>query len=339
MNTTEQFSALTITEANERPSLQVRQQTIDAWPAGDVTIEVHYSSLNYKDAMACQGHKGIIRSIPHVPGIDATGVVLHSDSPEFRTGEEVVVTGYDLGQGSFGAWSERIRVPAEWVVQRPETLSALDSMSLGTAGFTAAQCVVALERNGVEPGGGPILVTGATGGVGCLATAMLAKLGFEVVAVTGKSERSDWLIQIGASEVVPRDEILGDPKRPILSARWAGGVDTVGGDILTSIVKSTRYGGAVTTCGLVAGSDLEMTLYPFLLRGVSLCGIASADCPMDARLEIWQRLATDLKPDNLDIISRVIRFEEMQSEVEKILDGQIVGRVVLATTADMADKI
>lgn len=329
---TDQINALTVTEANEHPALETRGHTIDAWPDGEVTIEVHYSSLNYKDAMACQGHKGIIRSLPHVPGIDAAGVVLQSNSPDFQSGDEVVVTGYDLGQGSFGAWSQRIRVPADWIVQRPAALTSLESMSLGTAGFTAAQCVMAIERNGVTASAGPIVVTGATGGVGCLAIAMLAKLGFEVFAVTGKSEQTDWLKEIGAAEVIQRDEVLGDNKRPMLSARWAGGIDTVGGDILTSIIKSTRYGGAVTTCGLVAGSDLEMTLYPFLLRGVSLCGIASADCPMDSRLEIWQRLATDLKPDSLPTIARVVQFEQMQSEVEKILDGQMVGRVVLATT-------
>jgi putative YhdH/YhfP family quinone oxidoreductase len=329
MNSSTDFQALLVKAESPSGEIDTCTADIDMWPTGEVVIQAAYSSLNYKDAMACQGHRGIIKQLPHVPGIDVAGIVIQSDSGDWPVGTPVVVTGYDLGQRSFGGWSQFVRVPAQWIVPLPDGLTLRESMILGTAGFTAAQCVRALQRNNCHVDSGPVVVTGATGGVGCLAVAMLDRLGYEVAAVTGKQERADWLRQIGASEVLDRDDIQGPAERPLLSAKWAGGVDTVGGELLTSILKSTCYGGTVTACGLVAGSDLNMTLYPYLLRGVSLCGVASADCPMETRLAIWRQLAGELKPETLDLIAEEVGFSQMQSKVISMLDGQATGRVVL----------
>ncbi len=299
-------------------------------PDGNVTIRVHYSSLNYKDGLACRGHRGIIKSLPHVPGIDGAGVVLQSQSSRFAIGDRVIVTGNDLGQGRWGAWCEQIRVPDSWVVPLPENLTLHEAMIYGTAGFTAAQCVQALKRNHVTPTDGPVVVSGATGGVGTVAIKLLSHLGYTVVAISGKKDRHDDLRECGAAEVIDRTDFSDSSTRPMLSAKWAGGVDTVGGDILTTMLRSTEYGGCVTSCGLVASDKLEMTVYPFLLRGVSLCGIASADFPNDKRQEIWNLLAIDWKPSNLQLLTKQVSLEALPEKVAAILSGKNAGRVVVA---------
>lgn len=296
---------------------------------GQVTIEVAYSSLNYKDAMAYQAHRGVVKQLPHIPGIDAAGTVVDSHNPDYRVGDQVVVTGNDLGQGTWGGWSELISVPAEWIVALPENLTLRQAMIYGTAGFTAAQSVLALQRNDVAPAAGEIVVTGASGGVGSLAVRILAHLGYDVVAVTGKSEQHASLLACGAKRVLDRSALTDDSKRPLLSASWAGAIDTVGGPMLQSLLRSTKYGGCVTACGLVAGAELSMTVYPFLLRGVTLCGIASADCPLAKRKEIWQLLAGPWKPANLESMVSEVGLEQLPEQVERILAGQNVGRVLV----------
>lgn len=325
----ENFRCLLAEENGESPSLTVRTLPVGRLPAGSVRIRVAYSSVNYKDALAARGHRGVVKQLPHVPGIDAAGVVEHSASAHFRVGDEVLVTGYDLGQGHWGGWSELIQVPDEWIVPLPSGLSAKEAMTLGTAGFTAAQSVMALQQNEVQPSDGEIVVTGATGGVGSIAIAILARLGFSVVAVTGKLTQHDWLLELGATRVVGRENVHDGSSRPMLSAQWAGAIDTVGGEILTSLLRSTRYGGCVTTCGLVAGAELHMTLYPFLLRGVSLCGIASADCPAEKRKRVWELLSDPWKPESLPALTEQIGLEDLPTAVEKILAGQMVGRTIV----------
>jgi acrylyl-CoA reductase (NADPH) len=311
------------------PVMNVVSMPADSLPPGEVTIRVHWSSLNYKDALASTGHRGIVKTLPHVPGIDASGVVVESTSPDFSAGDAVVVSGYDLGQGHWGGWSERIRVPAAWVVPLPIGLSSREAMIYGTAGFTAAQCVMALQTQDVMPGSGEVVVTGATGGVGSLALRLLAMLGYRVVAVTGKRDWHRQLIAWGAVGVIDRADFADDPARPMLSGRWAGGVDTVGGGPLVRMIKETAFGGGVAACGLVAGADLSMTLYPFLLRGVALCGIASADCPRDKRLRIWEMLAGPWKLPNLEDHVTEVSLETLPITTRKMLSGQTAGRIIV----------
>ncbi len=300
---------------------------------GRVTIEVAYSSLNYKDALAYQAHRGVVKQLPHIPGIDAAGTVVDSDSADYSVGDQVIVTGSDLGQGSWGGWSELIRVPDEWIVALPEKLTLRQAMIYGTAGFTAAQSVMALQRNEVTPASGEIVVTGASGGVGSMAVRILAHLGYDVVAVTGKPEQHASLLACGARRVLDRNAVADDSNRPLLSATWAGAIDTVGGPVLQSLLRSIKYGGCVTACGLVAGAELSLTVYPFLLRGITLCGIASADCPMAKRKEIWQLLAGPWKPANLEAMVAEVGLEQLPEQVERILAGQIAGRVLVRPSA------
>lgn len=307
----------------------------DDLPPGEVLIEVHYSSLNYKDAQACQGHPGVVRSFPHVPGIDCAGVVAASDVDDFRPGQEVLVTGYDLGGAHWGGYSAFVRVPAEWIVPMPRGLTPRTSMIYGTAGFTAAQSVAAIRSREIDPGDGPVLVTGATGGVGSIAVAILARLGYEVAAVTGKGDRADWLRSLGAATILSRKEVLDTGDRPMLSSRWAAAVDTVGGKTLTTILRSLKHRGLVAACGLVGGSELSMTVYPFLLRGVTLFGIDSAKCPRKARLEMWRHLGGDWRIDSLESLASEAILDDLPQLVEKILAGAMVGRtlVIPRTTA------
>lgn len=310
------------------PLARLRERPMVKDAADVVWIRVEYSSLNYKDALAATGHRGVVKHLPHVPGIDCAGTVLECSSDAFAVGQPVLVTGYDLGQGHWGGWSEIVCVPTSWVVALPSSLSTREAMVLGTAGFTAAQSVMAIVRNGVSADDGEIVVTGATGGVGSLSVRLLSLLGYSVTAVTGKADQEAGLRALGAKQVVSREEILSDSKRPLLSASWAGAIDTVGGDMLNSLLRSTRYGGVVTACGLVAGAELEMTVYPFLLRGISLCGIASADCPREKRLEIWEKLAGDWRLEDLqhEDFCREIALDQLPGEVERILAGAVVGR-------------
>jgi putative YhdH/YhfP family quinone oxidoreductase len=304
-------------------------------PAGDVTIAVEYSSLNYKDGLAATGQGGVVRAYPHVPGIDAAGTVIESQSADFTAGERVLVTGYDLGVGAYGGYAEYIRVPASWVVKVPDGLNNFEAMALGTAGFTAAMCLLAMERNGTQPDSGPILVTGATGGVGSVAVNILAQKGYTVAASTGKAEQHGYLRQLGASQILSREDVrLTDERpRPLLRSTWAGAVDTVGGATLSYLMRTTMYCGNSALCGLVGGHDFAGTVIPFLLRSVNLLGIDSVMCPMPYRQAIWQRLATDLKPRNLREIARVITFSELHGAIAHILHGQVTGRLLVAPRA------
>lgn len=312
---------------------EVAEVATERFPTGNVKIKIAYSSLNYKDVLACQGHRGVIRSLPHVPGIDLAGTVISSDQSTFQPGDQVLVTGYELGQAHWGGWAQYAQVPAEWVIPLPKSLSLFESMFIGTAGFTAAQCIAALQRNLVTPDAGPIVVTGATGAVGSLAVRILAQLGYSVVAVSGKPDQFSALESIGAKQVISREQLMeGDPKRPLLSAQWAGAVDTVGGNMLAQIIKSTRYGGCVTACGLVGGTQLETTVYPFLLRGINLCGAASADCPRATREELWQLLSQQWKPGKQDTLVSEVGFEELLEFIPKMAKGQVAGRVVINCT-------
>ncbi len=320
---------LVVDKRHAETTMNVLSLPAEQLGAGTVDIEVHWSSLNYKDALAATGHPGVVKQFPHVPGIDAAGSVLKCTDGTFHVGDLVLVTGYDLGQGHWGGWSERIRVPSAWVVSLPSALTERDAMVYGTAGFTAAQSVMAMERNGVMPESGEVVVTGATGGVGSLSLRILAHLGYQVIAVTGKMKLTEQLLELGAARVISRNDLLDETTRPLLNSRWAGGIDTVGGNLLTSVLRSTQYGGCVAACGLVAGAELNMTLYPFLLRGVTLCGIGSADCPHDKRLQIWDLLAGPWRPATLNDLVSEVSLAQLEIEVPRILSGRQAGRVLV----------
>jgi acrylyl-CoA reductase (NADPH) len=307
-----------------------------ALPAGDVTIAVEYSSINFKDALAATGQNKIASVYPHVPGIDAAGVVAASDSPAWRPGDRVLVTGYDFGAGRFGGWARYARVPADWVVRIPDALSTRDAMAIGTAGYTAALCVLALERNGTSPAEGAIVVTGSTGGVGCIAVDILAARGYRVVASTNKIARHEWLRILGAAEIVDRAAVqvsgAGEP-RPLLPARYAGAIDNVGGATLDYLLRTMKIGGNVALCGLVGGPTFRGTVMPFILRGVGLLGIDSGHTPIGERQALWDRLAADLRPPHLDAVTRPIDLETVDHHVDAMLRGEEYGRLVVKVPA------
>lgn len=323
------FQALIVREDNGAFVRNIEERTINDLPEDDVLIRVRYSSLNYKDALSATGNRGVTRHYPHTPGIDAAGEVIQSATDDFSPGDLVVVTGFDLGMNTSGGFGQLIRVPAHWVMRVPETLTPWETMAYGTAGLTAGLSVNALLESGIQPNDGEILVTGATGGVGSLAVAMLAKIGFEVIAATGKSSATDFLMTLGAKNVIARDEIDDDSGRPILSGRWAGVVDTVGGNMLATALKTTRYGGAVTCCGMVASPDLSVTVFPFILRGLRLIGIDSALCPMDVRKKVWLNMATDWHVAHLHDMVLECGLTELNAQIDHILAGQMRGRVVV----------
>ena len=303
----------------------VIERDVEDLPEGDVLIDVQYSSLNYKDALSATGNPGVTRVFPHTPGIDAAGSVLASTDTRFAEGDAVVVIGFDLGMGTSGGFAERIRVPANWVVKLPEGLTARESMLIGTAGFTAAECVQKLEQAGMTPDSGSILVTGATGGVGSVAVKLLATLGYEVAAVTGKPEQHDWLRSLGASELLTREAAAEGAEKPLLAERWGGVVDTVGGDILFNGVKSLRYGCSLAACGLVAAPQFGASVLPFILRHVNLLGIDSVQLPLPQKTQIWSRLATDWKLD-LSELEETLSLHDLSAAIDRILAGQMVGR-------------
>lgn len=294
-----------------------------------VRIRVSYSSLNYKDALAATGHPGVARQLPIIPGIDAAGTVLDGGDTNFQAGQEVMVDHPLFGTEANGGYSEVVQVPSTWVRRLPAQLSARDAMAIGTAGFTAAQSVVELERHSIKPGDGPIVVSGATGGVGSCAVKLLSNLGFEVFAVTGKQEQAAWLQELGASQVLGRSEVSDSTNRPLLSARWAGAIDTVGGNILTTILRSAKPYSCVTACGLVGGTDLEMTVYPFILRGVTLQGIDAANITDARRGEIWSRISSDLSFGDLTSLVTEIDLDGLDDAIETMLAGKTRGRVVI----------
>ncbi|MCC6456715.1 MAG: YhdH/YhfP family quinone oxidoreductase [Caldilineaceae bacterium] len=323
------YQALVVREGENGFARQVETRTIADLPAGDLLIKVRYSSLNYKDALSAVGNRGVTRTYPHTPGVDAVGQVVESADAALHPGDWVVIGGYDLGMNTPGGFGQYIRVPANWILPLPPELEPLNTMILGTAGFTAALSLHKLEAAGLRPGTGDLLVTGATGGVGSLAVALLAQLGYRVVAATGKLDQAPLLHRLGAAEVIHRSTLEEDAERALLKQRWAAVVDTVGGPILAGAIKSTKANGWITACGNVASPDLALTVYPFILRGVSLLGIDAANCSLEIRRQLMQKLAG---PWRLDLPSDLITITDLtglSQQVDRTLQGQQVGRVVV----------
>lgn len=326
----ETFRALVVEKNDDGFFVEVRERRLDDLPAGDVTIRVAYSSVNYKDGLACIPNGRILTRYPMVPGIDLAGVVADSKDPRFREGDEVLVTGYELGVSHEGGFSEMARVPGDWVVPLPGGLTLKEAMALGTAGFTAALSVHQLIEHGVTPEKGPVIVTGATGGVGSTAVAILAQLGYHVAASTGKTSEEAYLRKLGAQEIVHRDEVAAESKRALEKQRWAGAVDPVGGKTTAYLLKTMQYGGSIALSGLTGGSELVTTVFPFILRGVNLLGIDSVYCPMELRKTLWERLAADWKPRYLtEDIAREVTLDTLKDTLSAILRGEIRGRTVV----------
>jgi acrylyl-CoA reductase (NADPH) len=329
----EQFKAMVLTREEDDSRCAIETMSVDALPEGDVLVEVDYSSLNYKDGLAVTGKGKVVRRFPMVPGIDLAGTVLESDSPDYRPGDEVLVTGCGIGELHWGGFSRMQRLRSEWLVPIPRGLDSNSAMALGTAGFTAMLSVMTLEEAGVGPKAEePVVVTGASGGVGSLAVALLAGSGYEVAAATGRRENEDYLRKLGANEIIDR-ESLSEPPRPLESERWSGAIDTVGGTMLARLLAGTRLHGCVAACGLAASAELQTTVMPFILRGVSLRGVDSAWCPMPRRRQAWQRLAREMPAGLLEEISRTASLEEIPELSLEILKGRIRGRVVVDLSA------
>jgi acrylyl-CoA reductase (NADPH) len=295
---------------------------------GEVTVRVEWSTVNYKDGLAITGKAPVVRRFPMIPGIDFAGVVESSTSPEWKAGDRVLLNGWGLGETHLGGYAQKARVKAQWLVPLPEGMTARDAMAIGTAGYTAMLAVLALERQGISPARGAVVVTGAAGGVGSVAIAVLAKLGYQVIASTGRSQESSYLKGLGAAEIIDRAELTGTP-RPLGKERWAGGIDSVGSTTLANVLSMTRYGGAVAACGLAGGMDLPTSVAPFILRGISLLGIDSVMCPQPLRREAWKRLATDLDRRKLAAITSEIGLDEVAHAANEILSGKVRGRIVV----------
>jgi acrylyl-CoA reductase (NADPH) len=327
------FRALVLHE--EGGKVVPRFETVDEarLPPGEVTVAVEYSTLNYKDGMILEGQGRLVRTYPHVPGVDFAGTVISSDSPEIRPGDPVVLTGWRVGELKWGGYAERARVKAEYLVRRPEGLSARQAMAIGTAGFTSMLAVTALEKHGLTPDAGDVLVTGAAGGVGSIAVSLLAALGYRVAASTGRPELRDYLEGLGAAELIDRAALAAKPSRPLDRERWAGAVDAVGGATLATVLTQLKYRGSVAACGLAGGSDLPATVLPFLLRGVNLLGIDSVMCPREERIEAWHRLARDLPFDKLEATTQTVPLTEVPALAPRILKGEVRGRVVIDVAA------
>ncbi|MRX53085.1 acryloyl-CoA reductase [Bacillus idriensis] len=325
----EKFRAFVIDKQEDKIQSEIKPLSLTDLPEGDVTIKVAYSSINYKDGLATLP-KSIVRNYPMVPGIDLAGTVVESSNESFKKGDEVIVTSYELGISHFGGFSEYARVPAEWVVPLPEGLTIKEAMILGTAGFTAALSILRLEENGLTPKNGKVLVTGATGGVGSIAVDILSKKGYEVAASSGKKSEHGYLKQLGAKEILSREEVTSDDGKPLRKQLFAAAVDPVGGKTLEYLLSATKYGGSVAVSGLTGGAEVAASVYPFILRGINLLGIDSVYCPMEKRLTVWERLASDMKPANLDKgIVNEVSLEEIPSIVEKILNGEVRGRTLV----------
>lgn len=325
-----QFQALVISEqADGSFTSQISTRDIADLPAGEVLVRVQYSSLNYKDALSASGNRGVTQHYPHTPGIDAAGIVEQSSVGEFAAGDEVIVTGYDLGMNTSGGFAQYIRVPAAWLLKRPQGLSLREAMLLGTAGLTAALCVDKLEQAGLTVDAGPVLVTGATGGVGSIAVALLASLGYQVVAASGKPEQSEFLLALGATQVVSRSSLEAGTAKPMLKPQWSAAVDTVGGDILFNVVKSLQYGGSVACCGLTAGVGFNANVLPFILRGVNLLGVDSVELPLVVKASMWDKLSLQWKLNNLDAVAHEVSLAELPAAIEQMLAAKATGRVLV----------
>ncbi len=325
------FRAFRVAKTADRQFVRsVEPQDTADLPPGELLIDVAYSSLNYKDALSATGNPGVTRSFPHTPGIDAAGTVAESSVDGFKAGDAVVVIGFDLGMNTPGGFGQKIRVPAGWAVPMPAGLDARTSMILGTAGFTAALCVDKLTAAGMAPSGGPVLVTGATGGVGSVAVKLLAKLGYEVHAATGKAAQHGFLRGLGAAEILGRDAALAGSDRPLLKETWGGVVDTVGGEILVNAVKSLRYGASLAACGLVASPNIPATVLPFILRHVNLLGVDSVELPLPRKAEIWGRLAGPWRLDGLEELATPLKLDDLSAAIDRILAGEMVGRGLVA---------
>ena len=324
------FNALqAVQDENGQFRLETITNTLYDIPEGEVLIKVHYSSLNYKDALSASGNRAVTKVYPHVPGIDASGVIEVSNANDWHAGDKVIVTGFDFGMNTDGGFAEYVKVPAKWLVKLPQGLSLRQSMIYGTAGFTSGLSVAALIRSGITPDKGDIVVSGATGGVGSVAIAILSKLGYRVLAVSSKTSANSFLTNLGAYEVIPRAELEEQPGKILLKPRFAAGIDTVGGQVLASIIKSLDYGGVVTTCGMVNGGELPITVFPFILKGIQLIGIDSVELPLEHRLPVWEKLSGEWLPDNLDELAREISLNELPEHIKLILAGQMHGRVVV----------
>jgi alcohol dehydrogenase len=310
----------------------VQKQQADL-PAGDILIEVFYSSVNFKDALSASGNKGVTRHFPHVPGIDAVGKVVESSTESLPVGTDVIVTGYDLGMGTAGGFGQRIRVPAAWVARLPKGMSPRSAMVFGTAGLTAALCVDKLLKNGVVPESGSVLVTGSTGGVGIVACALLVKLGFDVVASTGKPDQAERLLAMGVKEIVARETLSEDNPRPLLKETYAGAIDVVGGKTLANVLKVLRHNGSVAACGLVESTELQATVLPFILRGVNLLGVDSVEIPLSKKQQMWDLLADEWALNNLDELAEDIALTQLAETLSRVLSGGAVGRYVVDLNA------
>ncbi len=323
------FTAFVVHEEKDGTfSGRTESRRIDDLPEGELTVRVSHSSLNYKDALSASGNRGVTKTYPHQPGIDAAGVVEESGTSRFKRGDAVIVDGGDLGMNTPGGFGEYIRVPASWAVPLPQSLSPRDAMALGTAGFTAALAVNEIAPL-VKTGAGEILVTGATGGVGSYAVSILSALGYSVCAVTGKADAANYLKSLGATRVISREEATERWEKPLLSAEWAGVIDTTGGPILSRAIKACRHGAVVAACGNAASAELSLTVFPFILRGVRLIGIDSTTCPEERRRDVWSRLAADWRPAAIDEIARDITLDALNDEIERMLRSNMRGRVVV----------
>ena len=330
----QKFKAYRTFEENKVVSSRFVEMTIDELDPGEVVIKAKYSTINYKDALSHNGTGRIMRKYPTNAGIDVAGTVESSTDPRFKAGDKVIVTGYDMGVAHDGGYAEHVRVPAAWVVRRPESMTAFDAMTLGTAGFTAALAVMLMEHNGLTPAAGPVAVTGATGGVGSVAIEILRKSGYHVVAITAKPEEAAYLKEIGASEVLLRQSLDVANIRPLGKATWAGVVDNLGGDLLAALLSTMKIGGTVAAVGLAADIKLNTTVMPFILRGVRLLGVDSANCDMSIRQKLWNKLAVEWRPDRVHDLVRTIDFDDLPTHFDPYLKGLVRGRTVVRIAPD-----
>ncbi|RKQ33271.1 NADPH:quinone oxidoreductase family protein [Oceanobacillus halophilus] len=327
---TQSFNALVVNKKEEDFSLEINKLAIEDLSEGDVVIRVYYSSVNYKDSLATIPNGNIVKSYPFVPGIDLAGEVVSSSNTRYKAGDKVIATSYEIGVSHFGGYSQYARIPSEWIVPLPDGLSLKEAMIIGTAGFTAALSIKRLQDNNASPEKGKVLVTGATGGVGSFAVAILAKLGYEVEASTGKDTANDYLHNLGAESIIPREDVYTGKIKPLAKQKWAAAVDPVGGEVLASILSHIEYGGSVAVSGLTAGNKVPTNVFPFILRGVNLLGIDSVYCPMETRISIWKHLATDYKPADLEaLVQQEITLDQLPSVLPTLLNGEAKGRTIV----------